>query len=226
MSLPQPSYDPDFLLAESCLAGGPHAVAELQALIVEKVTPFVVKSGVPSKEAADLLVELLGDLVVGTGVRPPLLQKYTGQCALSTWVARVGINRWLDQTRRSKKNPVLPTPEFSETPAEPVPSALHPDEEPLVEIMRESIRAAFASRPPEDFVLFRLLHEQGLFQTELASMFGFDRRTVARHADRIAAELRSGIMAEVAQRLPDMRLEWDEVMELCRAAGSDIWGDE
>ena len=226
MSLPQSPYDPDFLLAESCLAGGAVAVAELQALIAEKVTPFVVKSGVPSKEAADLLAELLGDLVVGTGVRSPLLHKYTGQCALSTWIARVGINRWLDQTRRLKKNPVLPAPELSDTPAETESMTVFSDEEPLVEIMRESIRAAFANRPAEDFVLFRLLHEQGLFQTELASMFGFNRRTVARNAERIAAELRSDIMAQVEQRLPNMRLEWDEVMELCRAAGADIWGDE
>ncbi len=191
-------------------------------MLAGRVAHFVLKAGAARAEMATFAADLLHDLVVGTPTRPPLLRQFTGQCALTTWLVRVATNRWLD-LRRTASDPHTALLELA-TARLPVetPLTLHSDEEPLVSILRDSIGSAMRGRPAEDFVLFRLLHVEGLHQTELARMFDCDRRSVARNSDRVAAEIRESIMAELHTRAPHLRLAWEDVVELCRAAATDV----
>jgi len=214
-----PTFDSDFVLAESCLEGNGAAVNELRAILSDRVARFLVKRGADAGEITQFNSDLLHDLIVGPNGRPPLLRRFTGQCALSTWLIAVATNRWFDTLRLQQKSESRTVRETDSI--EPAP-AFNFDEAPLVVILREAIQNALAKSSPEDFVLFQLLHAEGLHQTELAKMFGCDRRSVARNSDRIAAELRVAIMQYLDTYAPDLRLEWEEVVQLCRAAPVDV----
>lgn len=214
-----PTFDSDFVLAESCLEGNEAAVNELRVILSERVARFLVKVGADPREAPQFTSDLLHDMVVGPPGRPPLLRRFTGQCALPTWLIAVATNRWFDSHRARQKNESF---KVQESDAVAPPPMFNSDEGPLVAILRQAIQDALAKRPPADFVLFQLLHAEGLHQTELARMFGCDRRSVARNSDRIAAELRVAIMEYLNTHAPALRLEWEDVVELCRAAPVDV----
>lgn len=214
-----PTFDSDFVLAESCLEGNNAAVNELRAILSDRVARFLVKRGADAREIEQFTSDLLHDLIVGPNGRPPLLRRFTGQCAIPTWLIAVATNRWFDRHRDGQKGELFAVRETDSV--EPAP-ILNSDEAPLVIILRQAIQDALTKCVPEDFVLFQLLHAEGLHQTELARMFGCDRRSVARNSDRIAAELRVAIMQYLDTHAPDLRLEWEDVVQLCRAAPVDV----
>lgn len=221
--IPLNPFDSDFLLAESCLAGEPGSAERLKALLDDGVAPVVVKAGAAPSTARELMQDLISELTVGLAGRPPLLQKYGGRSPLRSWLVRVALNRWFDVRRRLHEAETrLLRAEEPDASTKVDPPKLHRDDEPLIGLLREAIRAALAERPAEDFVLFRLLHFEGLHQTELARMFGYDRRTIARQSERIADELRGSIMAHLTARAPAFNLDWQDVVDLCHAASGEV----
>lgn len=221
--LPLDSFDSDFLFAESCLAGEPGSAERLKTLLDEGVARVVIKSGASPSTAQEMMQDLISELTVGLAGRPPLLQKYSGRSPLRSWLIRVALNRWFDRRRQLQQAENRSA--ATETPGGPVqvdPPKLHPDDEPLIRLVRDAIGAAMNERPAEDFVLFRLLHFEGLHQTELARMFGYDRRTVARQSERIADELRGSIMAHLSARAPAFQLDWQDIVDLCHAASGEV----
>lgn len=204
------------------MGGDAGAVRELRDVLSGRVGPFLLKAGVSPEEMDVLLADLLHDLLVTTPDRKPLLRQFTGQCSLTTWLVRVATNRWIDQRRVVAHASAEPM-EFDEDRfVAKLPPTVHPDEEPLVSLLRDAIFKAMQRRSPEEFVLFRLGSSEGLRQTELAQVFQCDRNTVARRVEHVTQQIRQDIMAELHARAPHLRLGWEDIVELCRAAATDV----
>jgi RNA polymerase sigma factor (sigma-70 family) len=221
--IPLDTSDSDFLFAESCLAGEPGAAERLKALLDDGVTHVVIKAGAPPSTAHEMMQDLVAELVVGIAGRPPLLQKYSGRSPLRSWLIRVALNRWLDLWRRlQEEEEHAPDCGRLDGDTKVDPPTVHPDDEPVIKLLREAIGTAMSEVPAEDFVLFRLMNFEGLHQTELARMFGYDRRTIARQSERIADEIRGSIMAHIVARAPAFKLDWQDIVELCHAASGEV----
>lgn len=217
--MPAPlTFDSDFLFAEACLDGETAALKRLGESLRCEVLPVLRRAGATMEQAEDLTQDLLSDLVVRGGGRAPLLRKFAGRCSLVSWLTRLAINRWLDLVRRRQRAAAavqhLHGVEPSAAEAEPA--------EPLVPHLRESIRAALEKCSPEQFVLFRLLHSEGLRQQEVARIFGCSRHVIARRSEEILASVRRWIMEEFRIRVPDLDLTWDDLVQLCSAAATDV----
>lgn len=132
------------------------------------------------------------------------------------------MNRWLLKRRVAGAPLELGDPSvIDRVPAEA--TKLHsPDDGLLVSLLRDTIWSAISGLPAEDFVLFQLMHREEVRQTELARMFGRDRRSVARDGERIAATLRERIAAELSTRAPALHLDWQDVVDLCSASAADV----
>lgn len=204
------------------MAGDATAVEELRRLLAKRIGPFILKAGADRQEMEILLADLLHDLLVGKPGRAPMLRQFTGQCVLVTWLTRVATNRWIDSRRIANDASTLPVEIAEVTGPIQLPPTVHPDEEPLVSLLRRAISNAMHRRSPEEFVMFRLGSSEGLRDTELAEIFHCDRKTIARRIHHVTEQIRQEILAELRARVPRLRLAWEDVVELCRAAATDV----
>lgn len=225
-TVPEPlNFDSDFLFAEACLAEDAEAIGRLRRMLDGQISSYLVKVGVSLEDASQISSDLIADLLANSNGRKPLLRRFTGQCALPTWLNRVALNRWISARRKSPEVVEIQNDAAIQSAREPS-SRLLPDDEPLIPLLRDAFCCAIAGLDAEDFVLFQLLHREGLRQTEVAVMFGHNRRSIAKRAERIAADLRAAIMDYLRTNALDLELEWKDVIELCSSASSDVIAPE
>jgi DNA-directed RNA polymerase specialized sigma24 family protein len=219
-------YPDDFVFAESCLASDLGAISELRLRYFPRVERFLVGAGAAPAEAAEIAAELLTDLLAAGSGRTPLLQKYTGQCAILSWLNRVALNRLIDRHRKESRSIEQPMAEVPEAPWRGDGASFAPGgQDASIAIIAAALQRAFAECAPADYVLIRLFHGEGLRGTEVARMFGVSHPTVPARADCICAELRFQIMASLREKDPWLELTWDDLLELCRTALPDLFGE-
>ena len=226
-SLPHPD---DFHLAQECIEGKTSALEHLQDTYREPLLAFLQAAGARPHEAGEIVTELWSDCVASQTDTVPKLARYSGTCGLKTFLNTITLNVLLTRRRRERRSAGTLRDEpaegmhtaNSDGPADPAEAV----EEPLLELMREAIQAAFMACPAEDFVLLQLAHLDGLHVVELAKMFDCGIASVSRNVGRAGGEIAEATMQYIKANDPWLELQWNDFLDLCRTASPACFGVE
>jgi RNA polymerase sigma factor (sigma-70 family) len=199
--------------------GDAEALAGLRLKHHPALVNILLARGASRTETEDLLADLWADCVPGSDDRPSLLEKFSGKCSLQGWLATVATNRWIDFKRRhSRRVEISSAPGESEEDAfERLPAdASAYQEDTLVELLRESLRAAFARCPAEAMVLLRLVYLHGVTQREVVRMFGWSEAKVSRLLSRAMEQIETDTLGELKKRDAWLELTWQDFLDLCQ----------
>jgi len=219
MSLDSAQMDDDRLQVQKCQQGDPDALAWLRDKCHSALTNILVGRGANRTEAEDILADLWSDCVPGRQDRPALLEKYSGKCNIQGWLATVATNRWIDRKRRDSKQVDLPPldpekPEDSSLDHLPGPASVT-KEDALVELLRASLKNAFARCPDDLMVLLRLVYIHRLSQREIVRMLGWHESKVSRALSQAMHQIQTDTLQELKKRDPLLELTWQDFVDLC-----------
>jgi RNA polymerase sigma factor (sigma-70 family) len=219
MCSPGDQTDGEFLLARKCCQGDVEALAFVREKWHGPLTNILLSRGASRTETEDLLADFWSDCVPGADDRPSLLEKFSGKCSLQGWLATVVTRRWIDIKRRKIRRGETfqpPTESADEDPFERMAAAASPEREDfLVELLRESLQAAFARCPADAMVLLRLIYLHGLSQRELSRMLGRHEAKVSRILSQAMKQIEEDTLRELKSRDPLLELTWQDFLDIC-----------
>jgi RNA polymerase sigma factor (sigma-70 family) len=219
LQLPSDQLDSEQLLVHRCQQGDTAALACVREKLHSSLMNILLARGASRTETDDLLADLWADCVPGAHERPSLLEKFSGKCNLQGWLATVVTRRWIDLKRKLARRVELnpPGPEASENEAfERIPAATPlAKEDALVELLRDSLRAAFALCPPESMVLLRLVYLHGLTQREVVRMLHWHESKVSRTLSEAMNQIERNTLRNLKKRDPLLELSWQDFLDLC-----------
>jgi RNA polymerase sigma factor (sigma-70 family) len=214
MSIPSPEDD-QVLVFRICREGCVEALAQLRAQTHRSLLNILLARKATATEAEDILADIWADCVPGVEAHPSLLEKFSGRTSLLSWLATVATNRWLDFKRKEMRRAALlaAKPEVNGAADEAV--SQHVLEEPLVVLLSESLRAAFARCSAEHLVLLRLVYLHDVSQREIGRMLGWSESKTSRFLSEALEQIQSSSLREVKKRDPWLELSWQDFVELC-----------
>lgn len=184
------------------------------------VTALVARGASPT-EAEDLLADLWGDCVNRGDDQPSLLQKFSGKCPVQSWLLTVATHRLLDLKRRQRHRGELANDDRARADDfDRLPAAMGASvgaEGMLLDLLRESLRSAFARCSAETLLMLRLVYLNGLNQREIARMWGWHETKVSRALSQAMTQLETITLQEVRQRDPWLQIDWPDFLELCES---------
>ncbi len=200
----------------------PETLSNLRRQYHSGLVNALVGRGASPVEAEDLLADLWGECVGRADGESSLLEKYSGKCPVQSWLLTVATHRLLDLKRRLRHRGELAKDEggsgnnpFDQLPASgPGPAEL---EGGLVELLKESLRAAFAQCPGEAMLMLRLVYLNGLSQRELALMWGWHESKVSRCMSEAMSRIEQITLNQVRRRDAWLQLGWQDFLELCES---------
>jgi len=202
-----------------CLQGDPAALAGLREKHHASLGNILRARGATVSETEELLADMWGDCVARNNEQPSLLEKFSGKCSLQGWLATVATRRWIDlkrkQTRRGETQ--LPThndgntDQFERLPA----AASAPADDVLVNLLRDSLQAAFASCPPADLLMLRLVYLHGLSQRELMRMWAWSESKISRKLTQAMTHIEERTLEGLKQKDSWLDLTWQDFVDLC-----------
>ncbi len=202
-----------------CQQGDPAALTALYAKHQGVLLNILLARGATREEAQEVLADVWAECVAGRAERLSLLEKFKGNCRLQSWLATVATRRWFDRKRREKfrGEPPASTDESSHTGffgRVPAPSS-SAREGSLVDLLRDSLQAAFAACAPQALVMLRLRYVHGLSQRELMRMVGWSEAKVSRYLSQALDQIRDHTLREIKQRDAWLELTWEDFQDLC-----------
>jgi DNA-directed RNA polymerase specialized sigma24 family protein len=225
-------YFADYQLAQRVLDGDEEAAQTLLRDYRDVVIGVLVKKGVPVGDAADTVGQLWSESVSRGGGRPGRLAGYNGECLLATYLNTVAFNMWLTEYRkRQRQGEILASP--AGPGHESGAAGTAPDEErsdradaPLIALLRKAIDMGARRCAPEDYVVLQLTRFDGLRGREVAAMFGCDESWVTRMRQRGEEAWRAGIEEYLHDHEPDLKLRWQDFIDMCSVAAPASLGVE
>ena len=209
----------DLSQVRACLDGDTETLARLREMHQTSLTNILRARGATPDETDDLLAGLWADCVPRDAESPTLLEKFSGKCSLQNWLATVATRRWIDLKRRQQRHgeTALPEHEGEEgDPLERLPAAAEASaDDILVTLLRDSLQAAFASCPPADLLMLRLVYLHGLSQRELMRMWGWSESKVSRKLSAAMAHIEDRTLAHLRQKDAWLELTWQDFVDLC-----------
>jgi RNA polymerase sigma factor (sigma-70 family) len=207
------------LQVHRCQQGDPTALAELRAVHHPSLFGILRARGATVDETEELLADLWGDCVARQDDQPALLDKFSGKCSVQAWLATVATRRWIDlkrkQTRRKQTALATRDGEVND-PLEHLPAVASPDrDDVLVELLRDSLRTAFAAGAPVDMLMLRLVYLHGVSQRELMRMWGWSESKVSRQLSHAMEQIEHATLANLKQKDPWLDLTWQDFVDLC-----------
>ena len=203
------------------LQDDPEWLARLQQEHHTFLRTVLIARGASQDEAEDLLEDLWGDCVGQDQDRPSLLEKYSRKCPIRSWLKTVAINRLLDLKRRQKHRGELPRVDSDDTdsnPFERLPAAASAESEgALVNLLKDTLQAAFAQCPADAMLMLRLVYLNGLSQREVCRMWGWSEFKVCRYMSKAMEEIETATLGELKKRDPWLELSWEDFVELCES---------
>jgi RNA polymerase sigma factor (sigma-70 family) len=201
-----------------CQQGDPAALAGLREQHHASLFNILRARGATEGETEELLADLWGDCVPRNDDQPALLEKFSGQCRVQAWLATVATRRWIDLKRKQIRHGETnrPASDPGPNPLERLPAA--PEtirEEALVELLRASLRAAFAACAPADLLMLRLVYLHGLSQRELMRMWGWSESKVSRQLSRAMEQIEQTTLQHLKQKDAWLNLTWQDFLDLC-----------
>ena len=180
----------------------------------------LIGRGASPVEAEDLLADLWGECVSGTDGRPSLLEKFSGKCPVQNWLITVATHRLVDLKRRQKHRGELSrdTEETDRDSFEQLPApATAKSEGGLVDLLKESLKAAFARCTPQAMLMLRLVYLNSLTQREVGRMWTWHESKVSRCLSEAMTQIETITLQEVKRRDPWLELDWQDFLELCES---------
>jgi RNA polymerase sigma factor (sigma-70 family) len=202
------------------LPGSPELLPKLRQEYHSILLNTLIGRGASAAEAEEILADLWGDCVGQGDDRPSLLEKFSGKCPIRSWLTTVATNRLLDLKRRQKHRGELPKFDSDEdtNPFERLPAtAAAQSEGVLVNLLKESLQAAFAKCPAQAMLMLRLVYLNGLSQREVGRMWGWHESKVSRCISGAMEEIETATLRELKQRDPWLELSWQDFVELCES---------
>jgi len=198
--------------------GDPEALATLRNQCQAGLVNILMARGASRTETEDLLADLWTDCVPGPDDRHSLLEKFSGRCSIQGWLATVATRRWIDLKRRQTRRVAVENDsDQSDTGFfERVPATLSPDREgTLIDLLRDSLKAAFALCPPEAKVMLHLVYLHQLTQRELVRLLGWSESKVSRALSQAMQQIETHTLSEVKKNDPMIELTWQDFLDLC-----------
>jgi RNA polymerase sigma factor (sigma-70 family) len=210
----------DCLQVQKCVQGDSAALGDLRDRFHGTLKAILLARGGNLTETEDILADLWADCVPDGGERPFLLEKFSGKCSLQSWLATVATRRWIDLKRKQARRPEA-SPHNPEQPDENafdrLPASVAPvSEDALVDLLRESLKAAFEGCESEVMLLLRLVHIHGLTQREIGRMLGWHEAKVSRALSEAMEQIESDTLRELKKRDPWLELTWQDFLDLCQ----------
>jgi RNA polymerase sigma factor (sigma-70 family) len=215
-ALDDPGYERSQVLR--CQQGDPAALAELREKHHPSLVNILRARGATTDETEELLADLWGDCVPKENDQPALLDKFSGKCSVQAWLATVATRRWIDLKRKQVRRgeTTLPSRDEECDPIENLPAAgVVIQEDALVELLRESLRAAFAACSPMDLLMLRLVYLHGLSQRELMRMWGWSESKVSRQLSHAMEQIEQTTLQNLKQTDSWLDLTWQDFVDLC-----------
>jgi len=201
-----------------CQQGDPAAIAELREKHHPSLFNILRARGATVDEADELLADLWGDCVPKNNDHPTLLDKFSGKCSVQAWLATVATRRWIDLKRKQIRHgeTSLRARDGESDPLENLPAgATAIQEDSLVELLRESLRAAFAACAPADLLMLRLVYVHGLTQRELMQMWGWSESKVSRQLSHAMQRIEQTTLENLKMKDSWLDLTWQDFVDLC-----------
>jgi RNA polymerase sigma factor (sigma-70 family) len=217
-------HEQDLAFVQRVLAVDAAAAADLRSRYHGKLVGVLRSRGANQTEAEDLVADLWTDCFGARQNRPTLLSKYQGRCALESWLLTVATHRLIDLKRRQTfRVDVTPSPDSGDDFFDRRP---HPEkatsEQPLLNLLREAIKRAFATQDAEAVLMLKLVHLHQLTQREIARMWGWHESKVSRTLEVTRQNVARVILAELKKVDPWLELRWEDFVELC-ASSADVF---
>lgn len=198
--------------------GDPDALAALREQCHSNLVNILLARGASRNETDDILADIWFDCVPKGADKPSLLAKFGGKFSLLSWLARVACNRWIDLKRRGAKQADMAEADIDALPG--CPTQL--EEDVLLRMLRESVRAAFARCPAEALIMLRLVYVHGLTQREVGKLFGWGESKTSRALSQAMEQIKTRTLIDLKRRDPRLDLSWEDFLGLCAAEGDDF----
>lgn len=220
----------DCALVAAALKGDPAACAEISNDETTRwLQSVLIKRGASGTEASDITADLLADCFGAKEGKPPLLEKYNGKGKLRAFLTRAAINRLIDLKRHQKFEGQLPehhresapTDEFDMLAGE---DSAEPEQDHVVNLIRDALLHAFSKCDPLNLVLMRLVVVHGVRQDLVGELFGWSQSKVSRAISSVMSTIKDETMAEIQRADPWLDLEWDDFLSLCRSSTNFLVG--
>jgi DNA-directed RNA polymerase specialized sigma24 family protein len=89
---------------------------------------------------------------------------------------------------------------------------------PLIELMRDAIREAFAACPAEEFVMLQLAHCDGMRLADLARMWRCSQSRISRTLASAGEDIARGTMRRLRASDAWLEIRWEDFLEVCQSA--------
>jgi RNA polymerase sigma factor (sigma-70 family) len=210
--------EPQQQLVRQAQQGDAEALARLRDDLQPALLGILLSRGAGRSEAEEILADLWSDCVPGVGDATSLLAKFNGSASPLGWLARVAINRWIDAQRRRARFETDAEIDFDELPGCPTILA----DNQLHAALRASLRAAFASCPPEAVLMLRLVYLHDLTQREAGQLLGRTESKTSRALAQTMAQIKKQTLDHLRQHQPHLELTWEDFLTLCASREIDF----
>lgn len=214
----------DLELVEAALNNDASAAQQISSVDnIERLQAVLRKRGATQSEASDIVGDLMGECFGGKTDKPPLLLKYNGQGSLGGFLTRAALNKLIDYKRRGKFQGRLPTQASDDSGddfdrlAGDLPED-QPQEDVLLDLIRDALSAAFQKCDPEGLLIMRLVAVHNVRQDLVGIMLGWSQSKVSRAITNVMDSIREETMNEINEMDPWLELDWEDFIGLCRTS--------
>lgn len=214
----------DYEKVEKVLEGDTDVFTQLYNEINPTLLRILASKGANFHKAKEITAAIWEECVKGQPWKERnLLEMYSGQAPLKSYLAKAALNRYLSflSSAAVVKNVNLGNTESShmekfEQLSGDVKQSIRDDA--LSRILQDALQAAFRASPPDGLLMWRLCSQYQIRQKELAPIWGCDEATISRRMDKTMNSIRSTLLKELQRSEPGLKLDWDDVLELCQAS--------
>ena len=203
----------ELALARACAAGNDEAwnefVTRYRPSLYEAARSITREEGAARELADGIYAELFG-LNERDGLRRSKLAHYSGRGSLEGWLRTVLAQEWVNRFRKVRRETSLE--EQEEAGLQFAGNTPTPDVADTSELAKATDRA-LAELGDEERYILASYHLDGRKLAEIAKTLGVHESTISRRVDKIAAQVRSGILRHL-QKQGLSRRQAEEALEV------------
>ena len=213
----------DLALARACADGSETAWTEFMGRFRVKLydsARSITREDGSARELADGIYAELYGLNESGGVRKSKLEHYSGRGSLEGWLRTVLAQEWVNRYRKQKRETSLEEQEEAgaQFEAKPASSEAVIDHSPLV----MATDATLAQLSDEDRYILASYHLDGRRLAEIAKTLGVHESTISRRVEKIAAQVRAGILKHLQKQGLSRRQAEEEMAADVRDVNVDV----
>lgn len=208
-------HGPDLYLAFACAMHDPHAMSELERVVLPPLVPAVARVADDASQVEDIMQNLMTRLFTEDGSGEPKILQYSGKGPLGAWL-RVAAVRTALSSRRKRVDE--PQPEEQLLARIPESGGADPEIVHLRAQYASEFEGAFHDTirqlQPRDRNLLHLHFIDGLTTDQIGLTYGVHGATAARWIGRAREVLFEGTKTLLAERLRLTPSEFQSLMGL------------